>query len=213
MSAEAPPLDANQLRVEWGSHKPVSKASDFVRLRCALLNALTSRTTSTSSDSKRLLHLAVDVHEEGPYFTNEFKLCWLVEIPNSSQLFKSYGMGRACESGPISFRVFTTMREIENKSFYTIWAEAEARNIRNQRTKRVDHDGKEKFLTTTVIFNWPGSVEGDLVQKLDWSCIANLISHYAKIGFNTDGEPACDDIVMERLFENINPSKEQGYRS
>jgi hypothetical protein len=197
--------------IEWGSHIPNSSASPQIRLRCALLDFLSSNTIKTAP------------HALGPYFDSTTPKTGILTRYNNQNglntILTAYGLDtipNASTINSILIRIITRKGTKETHwgllPEYSIYAEIEAYDINREAFIAATEDNVICPLSTSIIFQWAtlGGAE-DVCPSLDWSCVVAIIAHENSLSFKCDGTDTTEKEHNSQMMQDLNPLRHLGY--
>lgn len=198
-----PSLQTDPPNLSWGRHQPRDTERAFIRLRCILLDALTSPSLTSHP------------HADGPYFGNR-KLCWHANIqdPTSLQnILSRYGLD-ALGITFIVIRIFTETRWVQRDEYpgysHCIDADIIARDNFGEIIAETENDDVRP-LGTSIQFEMQLPTVRDILPTIEWECIVGLIAHQARIVCNDYGEEVSLAVYEESLLADMNPLQSLGY--
>ena len=197
--------------IEWGSHIPNSSASPHIRLRCALLDFLSSETIKTTP------------HAPGPYFDSTTPKTGIWTCYNNqnglNSILTAYGLDTIPNASHINFILIRLLTRKGTKETqwgllpeYSIYAEIEAYDINRKAFIATTEDNVICPFSTSIIFEW-ATLAGaeDICPSLDWSCVVAIIAHETPLSSKCDGTNTTEQEHNFKMMQDLNPLRHLGY--
>jgi len=168
--------------VPWGTHLPNASASPQARLRCAMLDLLTSNTIETAT------------HTPGPYFAHTApKVClWtrFYKTTNLPALLQAYGLDSLPNASAIHIITFMITiykiipdTEPSANSSYRIRSSMVAYEANDEVVVAATRGDLNAHLTTSIEFVWSKPLEPrGLSPSLGWESIVAILCMVAHCG-------------------------------